>query len=116
MNVKKEQLFTTQSSVEWESMAEGVRRKIMSFGDKGMATYVEFQKNAVGALHHHPHIQITFIQSGQFEVQIDGKKQILKAGDFFYVASNLEHGVVALEGGVLVDFFHPMREDFLGPK
>lgn len=66
-------------------MTEGVRRKIMSFGDNGMATYIEFQKNAVGALHRHPHIQITFIQSGSFEIRIDGKKQILITGDYFYV-------------------------------
>jgi hypothetical protein len=27
--------------------------------------------------------------------------------------SNVEHGVTALEDGILVDVFNPMRQDFL---
>ena len=41
-----------------------------------------------------------------------GNKQILKAGDVFHVPSNVIHGAVCLEKGVLVDVFSPMREDF----
>jgi quercetin dioxygenase-like cupin family protein len=37
----------------------------------------------------------------------------LRAGDSFFVASGLLHGVEALEAGTLVDVFTPAREDFL---
>jgi quercetin dioxygenase-like cupin family protein len=37
---------------------------------------------------------------------------VLKAGDVFHVPSNVIHGAVCLEKGVLVDVFSPMREDF----
>jgi quercetin dioxygenase-like cupin family protein len=53
------------------------------------------------------------VQEGAFEVEIAGKKQVLKAGDAFYVPPNTDHGCRCIEKGVLVDVFSPMREDFL---
>jgi quercetin dioxygenase-like cupin family protein len=113
MLVQKEQLFIDFSTIDWEYPAEGIRRKIMAYGDQLMAVYVEFTKGAVGALHHHPHLQITYIQSGSFDVQIDGKKERQKGGDCYYIPANVEHGVAALEDSILIDFFTPMREDFI---
>lgn len=113
MTVQKEQVFIENERIAWERAGEGVRRKIMAYDEKMMAVYVEFKKGSVGYLHKHPHLQITYIQQGSFEVQIDGEKKILKGGDFYYIPANLEHGVVALEDSILVDFFHPMREDFV---
>ena len=71
------------------------------------------KKNAVGALHHHPHRQVSYVESGRFEVTINGEKKMLKQGDCFFVAPEAMHGVVALEDGILVDVFTPAREDFL---
>src|SRR3990172_7389413 len=105
MTVEKEQSHIEHSSVDWEQAGEGIRRKIMAYGDSAMGVHVEFKKGAVGVLHHHPHVQISFIHSGVFEVQVGGEKKNLRAGDFFYTAPNAEHGVVALEAGVLIDFF-----------
>lgn len=115
MFVQKEQLFIDFGSIDWEYPAEGIRRKVMAYGDQLMAVYVEFTKGAVGALHRHPHLQITYIQSGSFDVQIDGNKKRQYAGDCYYIPTNIEHGVIALEDSVLIDFFSPMREDFI-PK
>lgn len=49
----------------------------------------------------------------EFTVNIGDKKQVLRAGDGYYVAPNLPHGCVCLEAGILIDTFSPMREDFL---
>lgn len=57
--------------------------------------------------------QTTYVASGCFEVTIGQEKKVLRAGDGYYVAPNLEHGCVCLEAGVLIDTFTPMREDFL---
>lgn len=43
----------------------------------------------------------------------DEQKEILSAGDGYYVAPNKPHGCVCLEAGVLIDTFTPMRADFL---
>jgi quercetin dioxygenase-like cupin family protein len=113
MPVVKNQMFIESAGIEWEAVTEGVRRKITSYGDALMTVVVEFKKGSVGYLHQHPHVQITYIQAGSFEVSIDGQKKILGTGDFYYVNPGLEHGVVALEDGLLLDVFTPMREDFI---
>jgi quercetin dioxygenase-like cupin family protein len=113
MFVQKEQTHIEHSSIEWENAGEGIRRKVMAYGDTAMGVFVEFNKGAIGYLHKHPHVQISFIHAGKFEVQIGGENKILNKGDWYYAPSNIEHGVVALEDGVLIDFFSPLREDFL---
>ena len=39
--------------------------------------------------------------------------KVVRKGDTLYKLPNLEHGCVCLEEGVLLDFFTPMREDFV---
>lgn len=107
------QSFILQSNVEWQTVDKGVQRKILGHDEEVMMVVVKFEKGAVGSLHHHVHRQISYVQSGVFEVTIDGKKQALQQGDCFFVAPNLVHGVVAVEAGILVDVFAPARKDFL---
>jgi quercetin dioxygenase-like cupin family protein len=99
--------------IAWEVVGEGIRRKIMAYDDKVMMVKVDFEKGGIGVVHQHHHTQITHIHSGVFEVEVDGEKQILKAGDVFFAPSNIWHGVVCLEAGMLIDVFSPMREDFI---
>ena len=105
-------VFIENREITWEKVGEGVRRKIMSYDDKLMLVKVEFDKGGVGILHQHYHSQITHVESGIFEVQIDGQKKVLTAGDVYYIPPNVLHGCVCLETGVLIDVFSPMREDF----
>jgi quercetin dioxygenase-like cupin family protein len=88
----------------------------MAYDEKVMLVRVEFETGGIGTVHQHYHVQVSSVESGVFEIEINGEKKILKAGDVFYVASNLMHGAVCLEAGVLIDVFSPMREDFLSSK
>ena len=108
-----EKVFIENASIEWENVDKGMRRKIMAYDDKLMVVKVEFETGGVGTLHQHFHSQITHVESGVFEVEIGDEKKILKAGDAFYIPSNVMHGAVCLEAGVLIDVFSPMREDFI---
>jgi len=105
--------FIHSKEIPWEQTGNGVERKILGFDDQVMMVCVRFEKDAVGSLHHHPHRQISYVESGRFEITIDGKKKILEQGDCFFVAPDVVHGVVALVKGILVDIFTPAREDFL---
>jgi quercetin dioxygenase-like cupin family protein len=53
------------------------------------------------------------VESGVFEVMIGNEKKVLKQGDVFLIPPSVDHGVVALEEGILVDSFTPMRADFI---
>ena len=105
--------FVRSADVAWETVGEGVRRQVLGHGPDLMLVVVEFEAGAVGALHRHPHRQVSWVAAGSFEVSVDGVWQVLRAGDCFYVGADLEHGVVAREAGTLVDVFTPAREDFL---
>lgn len=113
MLTQSEQLFVRFNDIDWEAAGPGIRRKVMAYGDNLMAVHAAFEKGAIGPLHAHPHVQITLVRKGVFEVQIGGERQVLREGDYFYVPSNVEHGGVALKETVLIDIFSPMRKDFV---
>ena len=80
-----------------------------------MMVEVNFKEGGVGVAHSHEnHEQVSYIVKGRFQVTVDGKTEILKAGDSFYAGKNIIHGVVALEDSTILDTFTPIREDFLG--
>ena len=106
-------VFIKNEMVQWEEVDKGVHRSILAFDPALMVVKVKFEKEAIGALHQHVHVQITYVESGVFEVEIEGVKTTLEQGDTFFVPSNLWHGVVCKQAGVLIDSFSPMRQDFI---
>lgn len=97
---------------DWLTVAEGVRRRITVDGAQLMITEVEFEAGAVGALHHHPHEQATFIVRGRVRFTIEDQEYDLSAGRTIHIPSMKRHGVVAIEPSLLMDVFSPPREDF----
>lgn len=107
------ELFIEDDAIAWQTVGEGVRRKIMAYNKDLMFVKVAFDAGSIGTVHEHVHTQITHIERGKFEVEINGEKKVLSAGDAFYIPPHVPHGVVCLEAGVLVDMFSPMRGDFI---
>jgi quercetin dioxygenase-like cupin family protein len=105
--------FRQHQDSSWFKVAPGIERLVTGYNEDLMMVQIKFKKDAVGALHSHPHIQSTYIAKGSFQVTIDGKTRLLHEGDSFFVESNLEHGVVCMEDGLLIDAFNPCREDYL---
>ena len=101
------------SQIEVEEVAPGMTRQIMGYDSDIMLVKVNFEKGAIGYEHQHHHQQVSYVISGKFEVNIAGKKEVLEAGDAFVIPSDVLHGAVCLESGILIDTFSPLREDFL---
>lgn len=91
----------------------GVTRQVLSQQPELMVVAFGFQKDAVGALHRHPHVQSTYVQSGRFLFSVDGETHVLEPGDSLIVPSEAVHGCQCLESGTLIDTFTPRRDDFL---
>ncbi|MCD7834849.1 MAG: cupin domain-containing protein [Lachnospiraceae bacterium] len=113
MKPVKDRIWNEYGQIDAEETSPGVVRKILAYTDEVMIVENHFEVGAVGALHHHPHTQITYIISGAFEFEINGEKRIVRAGDSLLKKNGIEHGCVCLEKGVLLDVFAPMREDFV---
>lgn len=94
-------------------LGKGVSRKILASGGGMMTVQFDFEAGSIGYLHSHPHEQVGYVVKGRFEATLAGETSVIEAGDTYYVSPNVEHGVVALEEGVLLDVFTPQREDFL---
>lgn len=106
-------MFVKNEDVVLEDLGNGVKRKILAYSDNMMAVEVYFEEGAVGSMHSHPHEQLTYVLSGEFEFTIGDETQIVKAGDVLYKKPNIVHGCRCLKKGVLLDNFTPMREDFI---
>lgn len=104
-------IFLKNDNLEWTELEGGLKRKILGYNDDLMMVKIFFPKGSVGAAHSHS--QTTYVASGKFEVTIDGKQEILKEGDSFFVQPDMIHGVLNLEPGILIDCFSPKRDDFL---
>lgn len=108
--------FVLGADIPWERTNDaGLRRQILGHGPDLMMVRIEFEPGAVAALHHHPHRQASYVVSGRFEVTVDGERAELGPGDCFFVSADRVHGVVARDGGTLIDAFTPAREEFLEP-
>ena len=104
--------FVFKDKVEVEQLEPGISRQIMGYNDELMLVKVMFETGAVGYQHNHPHSQVAYVESGVFDVTIEGETKRLSAGDSYYAQPNGMHGAVCIEGGVLLDMFSPIREDF----
>lgn len=99
--------------IDWEDLGDGVKRKIMAYDNDLMLVKVAFEKDAIGTIHNHPHLQMSYVAKGSFEVSMGDDKKILNEGDVFFAPTVVFHGVVCLEEGLLIDVFNPHREDFV---
>ena len=113
MTKRLNSFFQLEADIAWEPTEPGVKRKIMAYSPDLMVVRVVFEAGAVGKPHRHPHRQACYVESGVFDVTIDGQTQRLSAGDTFFVPADLVHGVTAVEAGQLIDSFTPMRSEFL---
>ena len=106
--------FLFGADIGKEVVDEGVTRQILGYNDQIMMVKVWFEQGAQGYLHHHFHSQVTYVESGEFEVTVGEQTKRLGAGDCFFMKPNVCHGAVCIQDGVLIDVFSPVREDFLG--
>ena len=105
--------FQFEQQTPWEDLGNGIKRQVFGYDDKVMLVKAKFEKGAIGALHEHHHSQVTYVDSGAFEMTIGNEKKVIRKGDGYYVPPHTLHGCVCLEPGMLIDAFSPLREDFL---
>jgi quercetin dioxygenase-like cupin family protein len=111
-----DRLFVVAATIPPEPAGSGIVRRILGNDPQMMMVQVCFMKGSVGALHHHPHRQVTYVAEGRFSVTVGEDTHTLSPGDSFFVPPGTMHGVVAEEDGILIDVFTPAREDFLPPR
>jgi quercetin dioxygenase-like cupin family protein len=73
---------------------------------------IDLQKGSLVPMHHHVHEQITYIVSGQLDMNIGGVQYSLTPGMVHVIPSNSPHNAFAVVDTVAIDMFSPVREDY----
>jgi quercetin dioxygenase-like cupin family protein len=107
-------MIALNKEIQAAVLDDKVKRKVILHQNSMMLVEFTFKKGGIGQPHsHEDHEQIGYIAKGVFEVTVGDQTKTLSCGDSYYAAKNELHGVVALEDGVIVDAFTPIRNDFL---
>jgi len=77
-------------------------------------TLAQWRVDAGAALppHAHQHEQMTLVIEGVFEMTVGGETRRLEPGAVAVIAGGVPHGGVAITDCLLVDAFHPARDDY----
>lgn len=95
-----------------EQLGDKITRQYV-MGAQSMLVKWTLLKGAVIPLHFHPNEQVTWITQGSVSVLSQGKRFILKAGDVLIIPAYVPHEFLALEDTIDIDFFTPVREDWV---
>jgi quercetin dioxygenase-like cupin family protein len=90
-----------------------VNRDILNAEGSLMTVRVELQKGFKGEIDQHPQEQLSYIEQGIVEFEVNGEKRVLRSGDVQYIPSNIPHRVKVIKECVIIDVFTPLREDLL---
>ncbi len=97
---------------------DGVETTILTGlnGEKMMMVFNATLPGHTVSLHSHPHEQIGIVYSGKAKLTIGDEERIAQKGDLYRIPANVPHGDICIgdEPFVMLDIFHPVREDFIG--
>jgi unsaturated pyranuronate lyase len=97
----------------WIEICPGIKRRTAAHGRTMYQMLAELKAGSKMPEHQHPQEQIVHILKGRMKLIASGKPHELTAGDSFYLASNIPHGVETLEETRVLDTFSPPREEYL---
>jgi quercetin dioxygenase-like cupin family protein len=80
--------------------------------DRMTVAYWTFEPAVSLPEHSHPHDQVTNIIEGEFELTIEGKPEILTAGDYRVIPPDAVHSGRSITACRIIDVFSPVREDY----
>lgn len=77
-------------------------------------TFAYWNIKAGAALPEHAHVneQVSNLTEGEFEMTVEGEKQVMKSGSVVVIPSNVRHSGKALTHCRMTDVFFPVREDY----
>jgi quercetin dioxygenase-like cupin family protein len=104
--------FEKLASVPEERITDKIGRRVIS-GEQGTMVYWRMKAGAHAAAHKHPHEQFAWMIKGAMEFRLGAEKRTVKPGDLLVIPGGVEHEAFFPEDTEVIDFFAPVREDFL---
>ncbi len=93
-------------------MLPGVVRRTLGLTDRLMLLEIRLQAGATVPRHAHPHDQVGYVISGEVIFTIGDQNIRCGPGDGYAIPGGVEHAAHATVDAVLVEVFHPPREEY----
>jgi len=106
-------LHAAWSDIELETLNPLIQRHFV-VGGEVMLARILMKKGAEVPLHSHHNEQVTWVQEGALQFQIDGREVVVRAGEVLCIPPHMPHAALALEDTVDIDVFTPPRADWIG--
>ncbi len=102
-------MFVFHDKLSQIDFGHGIR--LTDLGGSGSLNALHWQtpKGTNAPAHSHPEEQFGYVLKGSFEVTIGDEKQVLVAGDSYFIPGGVSHRFRMLEDSVAVDIFSPRR-------
>ena len=91
----------------------GVDFAVLSYGPKSMVTKKTYKAGDYVPPHTHPNDQSGYVLSGKYRIIFSEYDQEIGPGDSYFIPADLEHIIIVIEPGEILDFFTPVRKDCL---
>jgi len=104
--------FERLELVPEEKINDKVVRHVIS-GKQGTMVYWKMKAGAHAAAHKHPQEQIAWMIKGTMEFRLGIERRTVKPGDVVVIPGGVEHEAYFPDDTEVIDFFAPVREDFL---
>lgn len=106
-------MFAKGCEFGYVSVAPGIWRKTLVYGDKTLLTEFILEKGSVIAHHRHAQEQTGYLVSGHMILTIGDEVQEVRPGDSWAIPSNVEHHAKILEKTIAIEVFAPRRDEYL---
>ena len=104
-------IFRYFTDIPIKEIAPGFFSKLIHT-DNNTINFIEVKAGSTVPDHAHIHQQCAFVLEGQFQLTVNGVPQLLNAGLFAVIPSNVRHSGLAITDCKLIDIFSPVREDY----
>lgn len=107
--------FWSDKTESWHDFMPGVRRRILVNNSAATLALYRLTAGSQVPLHSHPQAQYGVCMEGGGVFMVGEKSWKLKKGDSYYIPPSATHGLKIDPGEdtLLVEFFTPIRRDFL---
>ena len=106
--------FVRREEVPGVENPPGITRRTLSYNDQSMLCHFHLRRAARIPLHHHPAVQSGYVIRGKVRfLREDGSSFEAEGGAGYVFGPNEPHGAEVLEEAEVVDFFTPMRPEYL---
>ncbi len=92
---------------------KGIEMHVLAHGKNSMVVEFHLLKAQTVPTHSHPNEQVGYVVSGKLELKIEDEVRTLESGDSYNIPEGVEHSSVALEESIVLDYFTPLREEYL---